>query len=661
MYWNIAAECISIVNLAIIWFYSRRSNLVPSLKNWLFQLCFFVTGCAIGFNILSTVMISHPEHIPGVLTWAVTTVYFIATPLMGMGYYFYTIATVFENRGNALKVIGWTSLPGLLYLALVLFNPFCKILFDIDKYGVYSQGPMIMITYVIFYLYCLGAVVAVIIRKDQVEPSIRRILATFPLIAMVVIIVQQLYPEVILSGSAATCALLIIYLYLQNKQNSVDYLTGLPNRQEFLKMLELQIRKSREFTITVLSLKGFKRVNATYGQHQGDFFLQAISSYLKSIYEPHCLYRYSGDEFAILSYGPFGAAVDTNVKKLDQRMLKPWTVEKNSCIIPAVVGIVRYPESANTVEDLINGIEYAVSMAKISPDSNIYYCGKEMLTTIRRRQKIVDILEENLKNDSFSVYYQPILATATRSYTVAESLLRIPDSPIGPLYPDEFIPIAEDTGMIIEITYQVLEKACKFVNRLMEAGIEFEGVHVNFSGHQFSQIDLLERIEEIIIRNHTPFSKIKIEITESILADNADTVAEFAVNMQRRGILIELDDFGTGYSNIVSVMNTPLDIVKLDRTLIWSAMERNEAAAMIKSLARVLHEMGLLVLAEGVENQQQEEFVNSCAIDFIQGFYFSRPLPEQEAFAFIVGSQKTDCDILLHNDAPAFIQNATTL
>lgn len=644
MHWNIAAECISIVNLAIIWFYSRKSNLVPSLKNWLFQLCFFVTFCAIGFNILSTVMLSYPSYAPAPLTWAVTTVYFAATPLMGMGYYFYTLATVLEGYGNAVKVIVRTSLPGIAYLALVLYNPMGKILFDIDNGGIYSQGPLILITYIIFYLYCLGAVIVVIIWKNRIEPSIRRILTAFPLIAMAVIIIQQLYPTIILSGSAATCALLMIYLYLQNKQNSVDYLTGLPNRQEFLKMLDLQIRKSREFTITALSLKGFKRVNATYGQHQGDCFLQAIGNYLKGSYGPHCLYRYSGDEFAILSYGPFDASMDDSVKNLAQQMQKPWTIEKNSCIIPAVVGIVGYPESANTVEELINGIEYAVSMAKTSSDANIYYCGQEMLTAIRRRQQIVDILEENLKNNSFTVYYQPIIDTATGKFTVAESLLRIPASPIGPLYPDEFIPIAEETGMIIEITYQVLDKVCKFINRLTQEGIEFEGVHVNFSGHQFSQIGLVEKITGIITDNHTPFSKIKIEITESILADNAQTVAEFAVNMQKQGILIELDDFGTGYSNIVTVMNTPLDIVKLDRSLIWSAMERREAAAMVKSLSRVLHEMGLLVLAEGVEDQPQEAFVNSCGIDFIQGYYFSRPLPEEEAFSFLVNSQK-DRDI----------------
>lgn len=639
MHWNIVAECISEINLIIIWFYSRKSNLVPSLRNRLFQFCFFVTFCAMSFNIASTVMIAYPEKFPCFLTWLVTTVYFVATPLMGMAYFFYTLAAVFENKGNTMKIIIWTSLPGTVYFLLVIMNLFSNVLFSICSDGTYTRGPLISVTYIIFYLYGVAAMAVVVIWRKYMEPAIRRILVIIPMIALLVIIVQQLYPTVILSGSAATCALLIIYLYLQNKQNSVDYLTGLPNRQEFLKMIELLIRKSKYFNITVLSLRGFKRINDTYGQHNGDLFLQEIASYLKSISEPHCLYRFGGDEFVILSYGPFDASMSHNVKKLEQRMQQPWISGENSCVIPAVIGVVGYPECANTAEDLISGIEYAVSMAKAASDTNVYYCGHEMLASLRRRRKIVEILEENLKNNSFSVYYQPIISTATGKYTVAESLLRIPDSPLGPLFPNEFIPVAEETGMIVEITYQILDKVCKFVNRLSENGIEFDGVHMNFSGQQFSQIGLAEKVEGIIEANHTPFSKIKIEITESILADNAETVEEFALEMQQRGILIELDDFGTGYSNIVSVMNTPLDTVKLDKSLVWSAMEKKETAAMVKSLSTVFHEMGLQVLAEGVENAQQEAFVKSCGIDYIQGFYFAKPLPEEEAFAFIRNAQ----------------------
>ncbi|WP_269477379.1 EAL domain-containing protein [Hominibacterium faecale] len=635
MHWNIAAECISLVYLLIIWFYSRKSSLVPSLKNRLFYFCFAATFCAIGFNILSTAMLSYPEHSINLLTWLVTTIYFIATPLMGMAYFFYTIATVFEGQGNALKIMKWTSIPGIFYLVLVLINPFCKELFHIDASGAYFQGPLIITTYLIFYIYCLAAITVAFVRTKQVDPIIRKILATFPIIAVLVIIVQQLYPTVILSGSAATCALLIIYLYLQNKQNSTDYLTGLPNRQEFLKMLELQTRKSRNFTLIVLSLRDFRRVNDTYGQHTGDRFLREIGNFLIKRAQPHCLYRYGGDEFALLCQGTSDQDIKKIVESLTARMQEPWSVDENSCVIPAAIGIVRYPQSAKVVEDLINGIEYAVAKAKDSKRAGAYYCGQEMLKAVRRRSQIITILEKNLEANTFSVFYQPIISNHTGQYVVAESLLRIPNSPLGPLYPNEFIPIAEDTGIIVDITYQVLQKTCRFINRISEVNPNFEGVHVNFSGHMFSQIDLADRVEGIITSSGTPFNKIKIEITESILLENTKCVSEFAERMQKKGVRMELDDFGTGYSNIVSVMTMPLDTVKLDKSLIWAAMNSKKSAMMVRSITRIFHEMGMQVLAEGVETEEQERFVSQCGIDLIQGFLFAKPMAEDEAFAWL--------------------------
>ncbi|MCB6367595.1 EAL domain-containing protein, partial [Intestinibacillus massiliensis] len=149
------------------------------------------------------------------------------------------------------------------------------------------------------------------------------------------------------------------------------------------------------------------------------------------------------------------------------------------------------------------------------------------------------------------------------------------------------IPIAEDTGIIVDITYQVLQKTCRFINRISEVNPNFEGVHVNFSGHMFSQIDLADRVEGIITSSGTPFNKIKIEITESILLENTKCVSEFAERMQKKGVRMELDDFGTGYSNIVSVMTMPLDTVKLDKSLIWAAMNSKKSAMMVRSITRI--------------------------------------------------------------------------
>lgn len=636
MSWNIAAECISLVILCIIWIYASKSNPLPTIKNKMFRGCFLTTFCAMVFNILSTVLITNYLSAPLPLTWGVTLLYYIATPLMGMAYYFYTAAILYEKHEGIWKLLGWVSIPGAAYLLLVLLNPWTKWLFDINLQEGYVHGPLIGATYLVFYLYCLAALLLIWQRGSWVEPATRRILLTFPLMAFFVILIQQIFPRIILSGSAATSALLLIYLYLQNKQISIDHLTGIPNRHEFLNMMELLIRKAQEpFTIVVLSLNHFKQINDAFGQENGDAFLQAVARYLKTVMQPRYLYRFSGDEFAILVKGKGHQEVSALVQKLRERMGEPWEIGEYQCILQAGLGVISYPECADSVENLINGIEYAVARAKDNNLNPVCYCDQKTLEELRRKNQVADILKEKLRTNSFELYYQPIYSLERRRFVLAESLLRIPQSPLGPLYPNEFIPIAEENGLIVEMTIQILHSVCKMAEKLREKSLELEGIHVNFSAVQFTQPDLAQQIFQILQEHSVPASKVRIEITESVLAENDDTVKEFAEEMRSQGVLMGLDDFGTGYSNIVSVMETPLDTVKLDRSLIWSSMCSQRSALMVKNLSRVFHEMSIKVVAEGVETEEQKQFAEECAIDLIQGYYYAKPLPEQEFLEFL--------------------------
>lgn len=637
MTWNISSECISLVTLCIIWVYSRKGNPLPTLKNRLFQACFLVTFCAMSSNVLSTMMLYHYRELPLFLTWLVNTVYFVATPLMGTVYYFYAVAVLFEHREGAGRIMAWSAVPAGVYLLLVLFNPLSKSIFDILPDTGYVRGPLIFSTYLVFYLYCTACFVLTLIKGEQTDPAARRILAVFPLVAASVIVVQQIFPDYILSGSAATCALLLLYLYLQNKQISIDHLTGAPNRQEFLNALDHRLHKRRDmpFLVLVLSLKNFKAVNNSFGQQNGDLFLQEICKYLREAAAPCPLYRYSGDEFAVILEDEQYSRAHTLVQTLQERLARPWSVKGYQCVIPGVFGVVRYPISADSKEEIISGIEYAVARAKLGKAGAAVYGTPEMLKSIRRRDRIVDVLKQSLKTGDFQVYYQPILSLDTHRFTLAESLLRMPDTPMGPLYPNEFIPIAEDTGLIVEITYQVLEQVCVFLRRLLDEGRELDGISVNFSSLQFSQPDVKERIDQILRTYGIPYGKIKIEITERVVSDNYEMLTGFIAEMHRRGIRFGLDDFGTGYSNISTVFNLPLDTIKLDKSLVDISMLDQKYALAVRQFVRVFKAFGMNVLAEGVETPAQSEFVAGCGCDMIQGYLYARPMPAEQAASLL--------------------------
>ena len=634
MQWNMAPEAISIVVLSIIWAYAYKGNPTPSLKNRLFQISLMVTFLSMSTNLLSTWLIYTLSPQTYVLTWLVNLVYFIVTPLMGMVYFFYVQANIYEDSPKLPRYLLWAALPGVAYAILILINPFTGWIFRLTVEGGYSQGPLIQATYIIFYVYCLACILLALVKGRKLARFIRSVLFVFPLGAGIVIVIQMFMPQVVLSGSAATCSLLLIYLFLQNKQLCIDHLTKLPNRQEFLKMLELHMRHHDQFTLCVISLREFKRVNDIHGQHNGDAILSAVSQYLRgkqlSLREGE-LYRYSGDEFVLLL--PKGDL--QRLKQLQTQILnrfaQPWEVEACSCILYAAIGVVNCPDTSDKLEELINGLEYAVSLAKKDTGKNVCYCTPDLLEQARRRQTIADLLRYCVQNDGFEVYYQPVYSIEQNRFVMAEALLRLNDTPLGNISPAEFIPIAEESGLIIDITYLVLEKVCKYLRGLFDQGVEFEGVSVNFSPLQFTQQDVIERMTAILGQYDIPFSKIKVEVIESAFIDNNKEVFDYIKRLHELGIHIGLDDFGTGYSNFAAVVKLPFDTIKLDKSLIWSSMTNTRFAIIVQNLASALRDMGIYVLAEGVENEEQCKFVVESGCHYIQGFYYARPM-NGEAF-----------------------------
>lgn len=596
-----------------------------------------VTFSAMLTNIVSTVMIYGYKEIPLWMTWTVTTVYYILTPLMGLVYFLYVMSVIYDRNPIKRWQVGIGLLPGMAYILLVLFNPAGKFLFDINPVQGYTRGNLVFLTYLIFYAYCLASMVVTMKSRKLIDPKIYRILSAFPVLAVLVIIVQQIFPDIILSGSAATCALLIIYLHLQNRQITMDYLTGVPNRRDLLNMLDLRIRRypDQPFTLLVVSIRDFRQINNACGQQKGDEFLKAICRYLCSLVQEDKVYRFSGDEFAILFTEESDQKIQNYITEILLRMEQPWRVEPYHFQISIVMGVVRKQEVGDNLEHVIDSIEYAVRQAKLGKCGKICHCDKEMLEKLERRQQIIQILKDKMEDKSFEMFYQPIYSVDTGTFLYLESLMRINHSPIGPIYPSEFIPIAEETGMISQITYIILDKVCKFINRLLKEHISICAVHVNFSAIQFIQPRLPERVMEIIRGNGTPPSAVKIEFTESTLAENPDSVTNFALEMQKHKIVIGLDDFGTGYSNFEMVINIPFDTVKLDKGLVWAAMKNEKSASGVKNIIHAFKELGLTVIAEGVETEDQRRMVIDCGIDQIQGFYYSKPLPEEDAKEFL--------------------------
>lgn len=647
MAWNVSAEVIAFIIVLIISVYSRKSHAVPSRKNLLFRLCLATTLGAIGTNLASTLMIAYApvELLP--LTWIVTGVYFVLTPLLGTVYFYYAVAVVGEARSVERWKIVVSAIPCVLYFACVLSNFATGCLFWFDEAGGYRQGPLILTTYLVFYFYCVACFALVVFTRSPIDPTIKRILAVFPLVAVAVIAVQQMFPSYLLSGSAAACSLLIIYLYLQNKRLSVDLLTGAPNRQEFLSMVALMNDKRRPFTALLVSLSNFKFINDKFGHDNGDRFLREFAQFLEKLGPTVRLYRYSGDQFALLidqeearnDPSHDAAAV---LESLHERLKLPWTVGGYSYTISAAVGAVSYPDIARTPADVVAALEYAATRAKRLDPGSSCICTPAIMDAINRRSTIADIVREAVANSKLTVHYQPVWSEKAGVFVTAEALCRLHDEKLGAIPPDEFIPIAEKAGLIPDLTYEVLDQACAFVRSYRDEHPDtaFRGVSVNFSTVQFVQNDLAERVLGIVRRHDIPASCLRIEITESAIIANPDAVRAFMTRMSGEGVRFYLDDFGTGYSNVSTILELPFDVVKIDKSILWSAVDRSDKAEFLLYLIACFSSIGSEVLSEGVETEEQRAFLNRCGCDLMQGYLFARPLAADDAAAAIASSEE---------------------
>ncbi|MEG2513418.1 MAG: EAL domain-containing protein [Acetivibrio sp.] len=629
MKWNIAPECTALMTICIIFFYAQTKNTLPTLRKFLFRLCFIGSIITVAFNIITAAVLMEHGYLPSWILWTVITIYYLTTPTVGIFFLLYSLSVLVEDTKKVFRMSLIGIIPTVLYLLLVISNPFSHLIFNIVPGVGYVRGPWIALAFLISYYYCFLVLVFANMKRFHISRTERMALTAFPITAFLAIGMQQIFVNLIFTGTATACVLIIIYLTMENKQISLDALTNIPTRQVLLDMLKLTLLRKNKTTLIVVSLKKFKVINNRLGQSCGNLLLQQMTLFLKSLTKNGKLYRFGGDEFAILVDS--SQDVDQLISTILKRMNSTWDVGNYKTTVLAAIGVVGYDAGLDSVEEIIMGVEHAVLCAKQMVGNSYVYCTPQMISDIHRRENIVEILKNTVANNDIVLYYQPIYDVNSSKFLFAESLARIPNSPLGFLSPGEFIPIAESTGLIVPLTYQIMEKICLFIKELLEENIEFSSIHINFSAIQFSDENFDKKIIDIIKRHSIPFSKIKIEITESILAENYDIVKDYIIRMYDQGLRFELDDFGTGYSNISLVLQLPWDTIKLDRSLILSGTESESSALVVKYIGAAFRSLDICVLAEGVETPNQLDFAIGIGCKLIQGFYYAKPMPLKEA------------------------------
>nr|WP_232368957.1 EAL domain-containing protein [Alteromonas sp. BL110] len=426
------------------------------------------------------------------------------------------------------------------------------------------------------------------------------------------------------------------------KLANVDPLTELPNRSFFQASHQNLVRKSSAHSLLCLDMDNFKKINDSLGHQTGDILIKQIAKRLQRITGKNATcYRLGGDEFSILMEDNADIHTVTHyAQSLLDTLSRPFIINKQEFVLGASIGIAFYPDDGESPQEMLKNADTAMYFAKNNGGNSYQFFSGEMNQNAVRQLQIENLIRQGIKDDLFTVYYQPKVDIASGKLVSMEALVRFEHPQKGIVSPGQFIPLAEQTGQIIEIGEQVLRKACADTKRWVKQGLFSGRVAVNISAKQFELPDLDDRINRILSDVGLSPLHLECEITEGTLMESPENGLQMMTRLRERGIHLALDDFGTGYSSLAYLKRFPLNTLKIDKAFIDDIAKSNVDRHMAAAIINIAHNLGLKVVAEGVEEESQLDILRRYDCEMLQGFLYSRPLNAERFEKLLTENQK---------------------
>jgi len=419
-------------------------------------------------------------------------------------------------------------------------------------------------------------------------------------------------------------------------QAQYDSLTDLPNRSLMLDRLQQSILIARRekwlMALLFLDLDNFKSVNDTLGHKAGDALLKMVAKRLQeSVRAMDVVARLGGDEFVVLlqdMHDAENAAVIA--EKIIHSLAEPFKIKTREVYIGCSIGISLFPEDGLNADQMLQYADMAMYRAKEAGRNNFQFFTTTMQEKVNRDMELEYDLRMALESDQLQLYYQPIMNASGDEMSSAEVLVRWQHPKYGLMLPDEFIPLAEECGLITPLGVWVLERACQQLGAWKRAGKVITVLSVNVSSRQNPETVSAKVIQALLLKNGVAAENLVLEITESLFLSDSDAVIEWLTEIKALGVRLSIDDFGTGYSSLSYLKRFPLDILKVDRAFIKNLPDDLDDQHLVKAILAMAKSLGLRVVAEGVETLEQQSFLQQLNCECLQGHLFSKPLPVDE-------------------------------
>lgn len=633
--YNIFFDIAAILNLIIVLFAFGIHKRLPEQKNKVFLLLCISTLCSSIVDCVSGLSLSQVIHVSNYGLWGLNVLYFVFCCSIPFFFLLYNFALTDEFK--LIQKWNWAALifiPVLVEIICICITPAFHFVFNITADGSYERGPGVYILYAIMVYQVLVGLVVIFLFRRKITSQGRLYIVSFIVLTMVGVIIQFINPYLLVQHFAISVSLLLIYTSLQNIEVITDGVTGLLNLKSFNLIMNLNFKRRNCFTIISIHLDDLQFMITTFGMEGINILQRQIADFLQTINPTYQCFQLEPDLFCVVLPDvkpPEYSAVTASIMK---RFNQTW---KNAIIemkVSASQCVIRCPADAENTETIIDTINSAKHDNRYKGEKLLFAHDIDV-STRKRFTYIEQLVKTAIQERRIEVMYQPLYSTSEKRIIGAEALVRMKDKEGNYISPDEFVPIAEQDGFILRIGLYVYEEVCRFLSstKLHKLGVQM--IDVNLSVAQCMQTRICEEFLEILEFYNLPPSLINLEITETAAAHTPELLYSNMDKFKKLGFSCSLDDYGTGYANLSYMLHMPFSMIKIDKEIVWSAMSDVKAYVMLVGIIDMIHKLNMRTVAEGIETKEMVDKLTELKCDYLQGFYYSRPVPENEFYELL--------------------------
>ncbi|MBO4629267.1 MAG: EAL domain-containing protein [Treponema sp.] len=619
--YDVAALFISLVILFNL-FVSQR---IKTRVSKAFKILAIDLFLATVFDIITIYTISYYEQCPIWLNYVLNIIALLTYNSLPV---FYIISIMYgsmsEDQDFTIAQKLFLAIPVCAAGFLIATTPVTKAIIYFTADGQYKIGSTFDILTGIGFVYLIMVIVWGVMKRKvlRTEQTITIIVYTVTTIAA--LIICNIWTRLLVTLFFASLSVLITYLSLDNPSEYTDPIMDVYNKKAFMFTTNDYFNSRKSFTVLGIQIEGISYLNETLGYNNFNKILVKIARKICGICGKNNVYRLSGSKIAVI--------IHSDDKNKDDKFLELQLLFSQSIKIAEIevspkvkMATFQCPEAADNFVKLNDLIFDTLNSSEIE-SGKIVDGNKKMLEKSRREYELIRILKQALTQNEFEVFYQPIYSVKKKKFTTAEALIRLNNEELGFVSPEEFIPVAERNGLILLIGEFVFRSVCKFIinNKLWEKGIEY--IHVNLSAIQCMQEKLHEQLLEIMNFYKLDYKYIELEVTETAAIASSDTLLKNMRSLMENNMNFALDDYGMGYSNTSTILQYPFHTIKLDKSIVWAAMKNEKAQKLLHHTIAMFRDMGIELVAEGVETSEMAVMLMKMKCDYLQGFLYSKPV-----------------------------------